>query len=123
MAGGLGALQGDVLVGRRVGVIRDRTKTRFSDSRPHAVDEGQLPDRCDKRFVVHQLLHFFQDRRATLVVELRGLLRSQCVDVGIAAVDIGPAFDDEGVEAGGGIAERTAAALNEVLKKPCRPSP
>ena len=87
----------------------------FSDPASDAVDKRQLPNGRDNRFVVHELLHLLQYHRPSLMVELRGLLRSQCVDVGIAAIDVGPALDNEGVEAGGGIAERAAAALDEVL--------
>src|SRR6476661_2464888 len=57
------------------------------------------------------------------MVELRGLLRSQCVDVRIAAIDIGAAFDDEGVEAGSGIAERAGAALNKIFVGLVGPTP
>jgi hypothetical protein len=99
-AGGLGALQGDVLVGRGVGIIRDRTKTRFSDSRPHTVDEGQLPDRRDHRVLVNQLLDLVQGRLAMLVVQLCRLFLEKCVDVWVAPVGLGPALDDKGLDGG-----------------------
>src|SRR6516162_7564014 len=113
--GGLCALARDVFVGGGIGEIRDQIEAGLSDSGADTIDESQLPDRRDKRFVVHQLLHFRKDRGAAFRVEFHCLLRGQCVDVGIAAIDICPALDDESVEASGGIPERARATLNEVL--------
>ena len=51
-----------------------------------------------------------------LRVELRRLLGEQRVDLGIAAIDVGAALDDERLQPGRGIAERAGAALDEVLE-------
>ena len=50
---------------------------------------------------------------ALLVVEFGRLLLEQRVDIGVAAVDVGAAFDDKRIEAGRGIAERAAAGLDD----------
>src|SRR5215469_13155884 len=65
----------DVLVGRGIGKVGNQAEPGFSDPRPRAVDERELPDRSDDGFLVHELLHLFQDRRAPFVIELGGLLR------------------------------------------------
>ena len=61
---------------------------------------------------MHQLLHPVEQRLALLVVELGGLLREQLVDLGVAAVNVGAALDDEGFQAGRGVAEGGAAAID-----------
>ena len=117
------ALDRDVFVRPGVGEILDQIEPGHADPGSDAVDESQLPDRRERPTCRAPAAAFSEDRSPSLMVEFRGLLRTQRVDVGIAAIDVGPAFDDEGVEAGGGIAERTAAALDEVLVRPCRPNP
>src|SRR5262249_57707012 len=55
-------------------------------------------------------------RFAPRVVELRRLLREERVDVRIAAVGIGAVLRDECLEAGRGVAEGAAGALDQVLE-------
>ncbi len=50
------------------------------------------------------------------MVEFDRLLIEEFVDVRIAAIGIGAALDDESSEAGGGVAEGAAAALDDVLE-------
>ena len=115
VAAPLCALDRDVFVWPGVGEIFYQVEPGLADSGADTIDERQLPDRRDHRFLVHQLLHLLEDRSPSLMVELCGLLGRQCVDIGVAAINVGPGFDDEGVKASGSIAERAGAALDEVL--------
>jgi len=89
------SFSGDVLEGSRVGEARDQAKPRFSYSRPHAVDKGELQQRRVDRPLGDELLHLIQERGALLVVELDSLLLVERVDFGVVAVGVGPALDDE----------------------------
>src|SRR5580704_19138175 len=110
-----GALERNVLERRGIGEIGDQTETRFTNPRPNAVDEGELPDRRDGRLFINQLLDFSECLAALLRVELDRLLLEQLIDVGIAAVRIGAAPDDERREPRRRVAEGAAAALDDVL--------
>jgi hypothetical protein len=57
---------------------------------------------------VDQPLHLFEDRRPLLRVEFVGLQWEEFVDVGIAAIDVRAALDDERGEPRRGVAECTA---------------
>src|SRR5260370_26458868 len=118
----LSGLQGDVLVGRGVGEIRDQAEARFSDPRPDRVDEGELPDRRGERAPGDELLDLVQDRLALGMVQLGRLLLEQLVDVGVAAVNISATLDDKGRETRRRVAEGAAAALDQVLEALVRPS-
>src|SRR5437660_2153997 len=110
------ALDGDVLVRPGIGKSRDQPEPRLADPRAKRVDEGQLPDRRVNRLVVEELLDLVQERRALLLIQLGGLLLEKLVDVGVVAIGISAALDDIGLQAGRGVAERAAAALNDVLE-------
>src|SRR5258707_1272778 len=56
--------------------------------------------------LVHHSLDLVQDRRALLPVTLLSLLAEEVVDVRIAPVGVRAGTDDEGLEAGGGVAWR-----------------
>ena len=60
--------------------------------------------------LVDQLLDPLQRGLAALGVELGGLLLEQPVDVGVAAVDVGAAGGDEGLQPRGRVAEGAARA-------------
>src|SRR5262245_59521930 len=107
--------EADVLVGAGIGMAWDQSEPRLLDPRSVAVDEGELPKMREDRAIVHHLLHLVQDRLTLAPVELDSLLRVQLVDVRIAAIDIGAALDDKGLEACGRVAEGAAATLNYVL--------
>jgi hypothetical protein len=64
--------------------------------------------------LVHQLLHPMQDRLPFRHIGLRNLPVEQFIDVGIAAIGIAATLDNEGLHPGGGIAERSAATLDNV---------
>jgi hypothetical protein len=57
-----------------------------------------------------------QQRLALRPVELRGLVSEQAVEIGVASIDVGAAGDDEGLEAGGGVAEDAAEDVDDVLE-------
>ena len=67
------------------------------------------------RALVYHPLDLRDDLGPPLVVELDSLLLEQRVDVGVAAVRVGAAADDEGGQAGRRIAEGAARPLNDVL--------
>src|SRR5713226_9511132 len=110
------ARQRHVLVRRRVAVAGDQAKPGLAHPRAGAVDEGLSPNRRVDCPLVHELLDLVQRRCAPRAIELARLLLEQRVDVGIAAVDIGASLDDESFKPGGGVAERAALALDEVLE-------
>ena len=85
----------DVLVGRGVDVARHQPEPRCTDPWADAIDEAQLPDRGVDGLFREELLHFFEDRGALCSVELGRLLRKKRVDIGVAAVAIDAAVDDE----------------------------
>src|SRR6516164_7483935 len=91
-------------------------KPRLPDPRAHTIDEPELPDRCKDRPLVNELLHLVQDCLALLLIELGCLLLEQRVDLRIAARDIGPAFDDECIQPGRGVAEGAAAGLDDAME-------
>src|SRR5215208_603223 len=66
----LRALQRDLLVGAGIGEAGDQAEPGLAHSRSDAVDEGELPDRCEHRALVHELLHLFEHRRAFLGIQL-----------------------------------------------------
>src|SRR6266853_1091182 len=101
-------LQGEVLERRGVGKAGDLSERSLADPGADAVEEGEFPERCEDRLLVDEKLHLFEDRGPLLRIELLGLLRVECVDVGIAAVDVGAVLDDEGSQSGRGIAKGTA---------------
>ena len=63
---------------------------------------------------MRNLLDLVQQRRALGMIELDRLLLEQRVDVGIVSIGIDAALDDEGFEAGRGVAERGAAGQDQV---------
>src|SRR5260370_33541924 len=88
------ALQRDVLEGARVREILNQAEPRFTDPRPRAVDEAQLPDRRIDGPFGEDLLQLVQDLAALLPLQLDRLLLVERVDVGIMPLDVGAAFDD-----------------------------
>src|ERR1051325_5496217 len=110
----LSGFQRDVLIGPGIGKSRDQPKAGFSNPRPVPVDEGELPDWCVDRALVDGLLHLFEDRTALLLVELSALLFEHLVEIGIAAISVHAARDRHLFEPGRRVAERTAAALDQV---------
>jgi hypothetical protein len=61
-------------------------------------------------------LNLVQRRRAPVAVQLDLLLSKQRVYVGIVAVGIGAALDDEGFDPGRRVAEGGALGLDDVLE-------
>src|SRR5712691_12825001 len=110
------ALEPQVLVRRGVRVPRDEGEARLCHARPVAVEEGQLPDGCEHRLVVDELLDAMEDRLPLLRVDLARLLLDEPLDVGIGAVGEGAARGHEGVDAGGGVARGPARRLDDVLQ-------
>ena len=60
---------------------------------------------------MHNLLHFVQERLATLVVELACLLAEEFVEVGVAAIGERAAGDGVRLQPCSGVAERAWACL------------
>src|SRR5215472_7801966 len=112
----LRALDRDVLEGGGVGEIGDQAEPGLADPRSHTIDEAELPDRRVDRPLGHDLLHLVEDCCELLVVELGRLLLVELIDVGVAAIDIGAALDDKGLQPGRGVAERAAAAEDQVFE-------
>ena len=76
---------------------------------PYAVEEAPAARSATHiDLLVDELLDAVQERLALLAVQLARLLLEQPVDVGVAAVGVGAARDDEGLEPGGRVAERAA---------------
>src|SRR5262249_62419837 len=92
---------------------RDESDPRLFHARPQPRQAGVQPDGRDDHFFLDELLDLVQRRLTPLGVELVGLLLEEAVDIGIAAVDVRAAAGDEGLDAGGGIAERAAGAVDE----------
>src|SRR5260370_10938054 len=112
----LWVLERDVLVGRGVGVAGDQAEPRLADPRPDAVEKAEQPDRRIDRPLVDQLLHLLQDRRALFAIKLDCLLLEHRVDVGVAAIGVGAALDVKRLEPRRRVAERAAAAIDDVLQ-------
>src|SRR5205823_4131225 len=112
----LRALERDLLVRAGIGKCRDQAEAGLADPRAEAVDERQLPDRRVDRLLVKQLLDLFEDRRALLLIEFDRLLLKQLVDIRVVAVSVGAALDHIGLQASRRVAERAAAALDDVLQ-------
>src|SRR6266568_767658 len=106
-------LDRDVFVWPRVSKPRDQPEPGLADAGTVAVDEGQLPDRRVHRPLVYDLLHLVQDRLAALRIQFGRLLREQLVEIGVVAVGISAALDRQDLEAGGRIAKRATAALDQ----------
>src|SRR5689334_3496638 len=66
--------------------------------------------------LIQDLLHLGQYRSTFAVVEFDRLLLEQRIDIGVVAVNIRPALYHKGFEARRGIAERSAAGLDDVLQ-------
>src|SRR5262249_13568181 len=115
--------QREILVGCGIRVAGNQAEPGFPNPRTGAVEKGQLPQVRVDRPIVHDLLDLMERRFAPRVVELRRLLREQRVDVRIAAVGIGAVLRDECLEAGRGVAEGAARALEQVLANLLRLSP
>src|SRR5207244_11805451 len=79
-------------------------------------DKGELPDRRGDRPRMDELLHRFENCGAPLGVELGALLLEKLVQIRVAAIDISAALDRQGFEAGRRVAERAAAAHDQVLE-------
>ena len=62
------------------------------------------------------LLHLVQDLLAAFRVEFRRLFLEQLIEVRVAAIRIDAALHGEYFEARRGVAERSAAALDQVLE-------
>src|SRR5262249_42243763 len=108
--------QGYVLIGSRVGVAPDQSEPRLADPRPGAVQECELPEGRIDRPVVNDLLDLVQSCLALLCVDLGALLLERCVEVGVAAVDVGATFRDVGLDAACRVAEGAARALDDILE-------
>src|SRR5215467_704456 len=111
----LGAFDRDVLEGSRICEPRNQAEPGFSNPPPDAVDKGELHQRRIDCPFGHQLLHLVQDRRTLLVVELSGLLLKERVDLGVAAIGVGPTLDDKRGEPRCGAAEGGAGGLDDPL--------
>src|SRR2546429_9881794 len=72
-----------------------------------------LDDRREHDAFVHELLDPVQDRLALLWVQLARLLPIEPVDVRVATVGADPTRDDEGLDAGGRVAEGGAPDPDE----------
>src|SRR5262245_46160879 len=109
-------LQLHVLVGRRECPARDEPESGFRHPGPLCMDEAELPERREDRLLVHELLDAMKGRLAALSIQLDRLLAEEPVDVGIAAVHVGASRHHEVLETAGGVAERAAQAVDEVLQ-------
>src|SRR5918997_1514480 len=108
--------QRQILVRRRVGETGDQPEPRFADPWPDSVDEGELPDRREHRALVDNLLNFVQYRLAFTAIQLDGLLPIQLVDIGVGAVGKNAVLHDMRLDAGGSVAERSWAGLDQILE-------
>src|SRR5262249_36102381 len=97
-----------VLVGRGERPARDEAEARLGHAGTGRVDEAELPDRRVHGPLVDDLLDPVEHRLAPAAIELAGLLSEESVDLGIAAVDVGPAGGDEGLETDRCVAKRAA---------------
>ena len=91
-------------------------KPRLADARTQAVDEAELPDRREDPPLIDELLNFVQQRLALLLIEFGRLLLEHLVDVRIVPIDVWATLDREQLKPRGGVAEGTAAALDDALQ-------
>src|SRR5215471_16298750 len=75
-----------------------------------------LQDRYVDRPFINELLDLVQRRRAFPAVEFDRLLLVESIDVGIAAIGLGAAFDDKSFQSGGGVAQGGVAVLDDGLE-------
>src|SRR5262245_50514384 len=115
-AGVLRAFQRKVFVGRGVREPGNETEARLGHARAHGVDEGELPDRCVDRPLVHYLLHLVQDCFAPGPIKLNRLLAVKCVDIGIGSIDEYAACNHLRLKAGRGVAEGARPGLDDVFE-------
>src|SRR5262244_167521 len=97
-------------------MTRDQSEPRFRDSRTDTVQKAELPDRCEHRLLVHQLLGLPEGGLALVPIGVRRLLPEEPVDVWIATVDIRAAGRHECLHARRGVAERSAAGLHDIFQ-------
>src|SRR3989442_12405158 len=95
---------------------RYESEPRFLHPRSESTHRRQLPDRCEHRLVVDELLNAMERRLATLPVELGGLLAKEPVDVGIAFVLVGSTRGHERLDPRGRVPERRTRAQDEILE-------
>lgn len=112
----LRALDRSVFVGRAVRETGDPAEPRFSDPWPDALQDDVLQDRHVDRTLVHYLLDLVEDRRAFPAVEFDRLLLVESIDIGIAAIGLGAAFDDKSFQSGRGVAKGGIADLDDILE-------
>src|SRR6187551_3220479 len=108
------ALQAEIFVGRGIRMAGNQVEGSILHPPALAVEEAKLPQRRVDRTLVHQLLHAVHELGTLGTVDGLRVLDEQLVDVGVAAVDIGAALDDEGLHARGRVAEGAAAALDQI---------
>src|SRR5882672_2547135 len=108
-------LQLHVLVRRREPVARHEPDPGFLHPRPHAVQEGEIPDRREHRALVDELLDAMKHGLALGAIQLHGLFPEQAVDVGVAAVGVGAAGDRDGFQPGGSVPRRADEEIDQVL--------
>src|SRR5688572_27957210 len=101
------------LFGLQLHVFVGTREPRLLHARPHAAHGGELPARREHHLVLSELLDLLEHRLAPLAVHLDRLVAKEPGDVGIAAVGVGAAAADEGVDARLHDAERAAAALDD----------
>src|SRR4029450_12737394 len=93
----------------------DEPDPRLFYPRAQTRQAGVEPDGRDDHLLVDELLDAVQGRLAPLRVQLVRLLLEEAVDIGVAAVDVRAAPDDEGLDSSRGIAEGAAGAGDEPL--------
>src|SRR6187431_135004 len=98
-----------VLVGRRVRVIRDQPEARLLDARPDRVQEAELPQGRVHHPLVRELLELVEERLPALRIQLAGLLRGEIFHVGMAAPRVRAVLREVVLDTGGGVAEATGA--------------
>src|SRR5262249_13830545 len=81
--------------------------------RADAVETRIQPERREDSLVVDELLDALEHGAAPLLIQLGRLLAEQAIDVGVAPVRVDAAAGHEGLDAGGGVAERTTPPLDE----------
>src|SRR5580765_7732178 len=91
-------LDGQILVGPRIGKVGDGPQTTELDTGPHAVQEGRFHDRGEHHALVDDLLDLLEDLRAHARVLLVHLLGEEAVDLRVGVVDIGAAGSGIGVD-------------------------
>src|SRR5262245_40065692 len=109
-------LEPHVFVRGRIRIAGDQTEAGVLHPGPDAAQDARLPERREHRLLVHELLDAVERPLAPLAIQLPGLVAKEPVDVGVAPVDVHAARRDEGLDAGGGVAEYRAAGVHEVLE-------